>query len=104
MGNIKDLAGMIPGMGKALKDVDIDNDKAFKATEAIILSMTQKEREHPEIINGSRRKRIADGSGTSLPEVNRLLKQFEGTRKVMKGAMTGNLMQRMGAMGAMRRH
>ena len=104
MGNIKDLAGMIPGMGKALKDVDIDNDKAFKTTEAIILSMTQKEREHPEIINGSRRKRIADGSGTSLPEVNRLLKQFEGTRKVMKGAMTGNLMQRMGAMGGMRRH
>ena len=103
MGNIKDLAGMIPGMGKALKDVDIDNDKAFKSTEAIILSMTQKEREHPEIINGSRRKRIADGSGTSLPEVNRLLKQFEGTRKVMKGAATGNLMQRMGAMG-MRRH
>ena len=104
MGNIKDLAGMIPGMGKALKDVDIDNDKAFKATEAIILSMTQKEREHPEILNGSRRKRIADGSGTSLPEVNRLLKQFEGTRKVMKGAMSGNLMQRMGAMGGMRRH
>ena len=103
MGNIKDLAGMIPGMGKALKDVDIDNDKAFKTTEAIILSMTQKEREHPEIINGSRRKRIADGSGTSLPDVNRLLKQFEGTRKMMKGAATGNLMQRMGAMG-MRRH
>ena len=103
MGNIKDLAGMIPGMGKALKDVDIDNDKAFKTTEAIILSMTQKEREHPEIINGSRRKRIADGSGTSLPEVNRLLKQFEGTRKVMKGAMTGNLMQRMGGMPGMRR-
>ena len=101
MGNIKDLAGMIPGVGKAIKDVDIDNDKAFKSVEAIILSMTQKEREHPEIINGSRRKRIADGSGTSLPEVNRLLKQFEGTRKVMKGAMTGNLMQRM---GAMRRH
>ena len=101
MGNIKDLAGMIPGMGKAIKDVDIDNDKAFKSTEAIILSMTQKEREHPEIINGSRRKRIADGSGTSLPEVNRLLKQFEGTRKVMKGAMTGNLMQRM---AGMRRH
>ena len=103
MGNIKDLAGMIPGMGKALKDVDIDNDKAFKSTEAIILSMTQKEREHPEIINGSRRKRIADGSGTTLPEVNRLLKQFEGTRKVMKGAATGNLMQRVGTMG-MRRH
>ncbi len=94
MGNIKDLAGMIPGMGKALKDVDIDNN-AFKGTEAIILSMTPYEREHPEVINGSRRKRIADGSGTSLPEVNKLLKQFEGTRKVMKTAMTGNLMQRM---------
>ncbi len=104
MGNIKDLAGMIPGMGKAIKDVDIDNDTAFKATEAIILSMTPKEREHPEIINGSRRKRIADGSGTTLPEVNRLLKQFEGTRKAMKGAMTGNLMQRMGALQGMRRH
>ena len=105
MGNIKDLAGMIPGVGKALKDVDIDNDTAFKSVEAIILSMTPKEREHPEIINGSRRKRIADGSGTSLPEVNRLLKQFEGTRKAMKGAMTGNLMQRMGGMrGMMGRH
>ena len=104
MGNIKDLAGMIPGMGKVIKDVDIDNDTAFKATEAIILSMTPKEREHPEIINGSRRKRIADGSGTSLQEVNRLLKQFEGTRKMMKGAMTGNLMQRMGGMPGMRRH
>ena len=101
MGNIKDLAGMIPGVGKALKDVDIDNDTAFKSVEAIILSMTPKEREHPEIINGSRRKRIADGSGTSLPEVNRLLKQFEGTRKAMKGAMTGNLMQRMGGMRGM---
>ena len=94
MGNIKDLAAMIPGVGKALKDVDVPDD-AFKSTEAIILSMTPYEREHPEAINGSRRKRIADGSGTSLPEVNRLLKQFEGTRKVMKGAMTGNLMQRM---------
>ncbi|MBQ8021576.1 MAG: signal recognition particle protein [Bacteroidales bacterium] len=94
MGNIKDLAGMIPGMGKALKDVDIDND-AFKGVEAIIMSMTPYEREHPEVINGSRRKRIADGSGTSVPEVNRLLKQFEGTRKVMKTAMTGNLMQKM---------
>ncbi len=98
MGDIKDLAGMIPGVGKALKDVDIDNDTAFKSTEAIILSMTPKEREHPEIINGSRRKRIAEGSGTSLPEVNRLLKQFEGTWKVMKGAMTGNLLQRMQGM------
>ena len=95
MGNIKDLAGMIPGVGKAIKDVDMDNDTAFKATEAIILSMTPYEREHPEVINGSRRKRIADGSGTTLVEVNRLIKQFEGTRKVMKTAMTGNLMQQM---------
>ena len=92
MGNIKDLAGMIPGVGKALKDVDIPDD-AFKATEAIILSMTPYEREHPEVINGSRRKRIADGSGTSLPEVNKLLKQFEGTRRMMKGAVTGSLMK-----------
>jgi signal recognition particle subunit SRP54 len=97
MGNIKDLAGMLPGVGKALKDVDIPDD-AFKSTEAIILSMTAYEREHPEIINGSRRKRIADGSGTSLPEVNKLLKQFEGTRKLMKGAVTGSLMQQMRGM------
>ena len=102
MGNIKDLASMLPGVGKMLKDVDVPDD-AFKSVEAIILSMTPYEREHPDIINGSRRKRIADGSGTSLPEVNRLLKQFEGTRKAMKGAMTGNLMQRMGAMQGMRR-
>ena len=94
MGNIKDLASMIPGVGKALKDVDIDND-SFKGVEAIIMSMTPYEREHPDVINGSRRKRIADGSGTSIAEVNRLLKQFEGTRKMMKTAMTGNLMQRM---------
>ena len=97
MGNIKDLASMIPGVGKAIKDVDIPDD-AFKGVEAIILSMTPQEREHPEILNGSRRKRIADGSGTSLPEVNRLLKQFEGTRKAMKGAMTGGLMQQMRGM------
>ena len=95
MGDIKDLAGMIPGVSKAIKDVDMDNEKAFKATEAIILSMTPYEREHPESLNGSRRKRIADGSGTTLVEVNRLIKQFEGTRKVMKTAMTGNLMQQM---------
>ena len=97
MGNIKDLAAMIPGVGKAIKDVDIPDD-AFKSVEAIILSMTPYEREHPDVLNGSRRKRIADGSGTSLQEVNKLLKQFEGTRKVMKGAMTGNLMQRMKGM------
>ena len=95
MGNIKDLASMIPGMGKALKDVDMDND-SFKSVEAIILSMTPYEREHPEAINGSRRKRIADGSGTSIPDVNKLLKQFEGTRKMMKtvmGANMGNMMR-----------
>ena len=94
MGNIKDLASMIPGMGKALKDVEIKDD-AFKGIEAIILSMTPAEREKPEIINGSRRKRIADGSGTSLAEVNRLLKQFEDTRKVMKNVMTGNMANMM---------
>ncbi|MCQ2163723.1 MAG: signal recognition particle protein [Bacteroidales bacterium] len=94
MGNMKDLASMIPGVGKALKDVDIPDD-AFKPTEAIILSMTPKERQHPEIINGSRRRRIAEGSGTSIPEVNKLLKQFEGTRKMMKYAVTGQLAQQM---------
>ena len=88
MGNIKDLASMIPGMGKVLKDVDMDND-SFKGIEAIILSMTPAERERPEIINGSRRKRIADGSGTSVQEVNRLLKQFETTRSMMKIFMGG---------------
>ena len=91
MGDIKELASMIPGVGKAIKDVDIDNEKAFKGIEAIIMSMTPAEREHPEIINGSRRKRIADGSGTSLQEVNKLLKQFEGTRKAMKQFMGGNM-------------
>ena len=95
MGNIKDLAGMIPGMDKALKDVDIDNKTAYKSTEAIIQSMTVYEREHPEVINGSRRKRIAAGSGTSIAEVNRLLKQFESTRKLMKSAMSGSLMNQM---------
>ena len=97
MGNIKDLASMIPGEGKAIKDVDIPDD-AFKGIEAIILSMTPAERDNPEILNGSRRKRIADGSGTSLQEVNRLLKQFEGTRKAMKSVMTGNLMDKMRGM------
>lgn len=94
MGNIKDIASMIPGVGKALKDVDIDNN-AFKSVEAIIMSMTPYEREHPEVINGSRRKRIADGSGTSIAEVNRLLKQFDSTRKLMKGAMDGSLAARL---------
>jgi signal recognition particle subunit SRP54 len=88
MGNIKDLMGMIPGMGKALKDVEID-DNAFKSIEAIIYSMTPKERETPEVLNGSRRKRIAEGSGTTIQEVNRLVKQFEDTRKVMKTVTSG---------------
>ena len=85
MGNIKDLAAMIPGVGKAIKDVDIDND-AFKSIEAIIYSMTPYERQNPDIIKGTRRQRIAKGSGTSLQEVNKLLKQFEDTRKVMRMA------------------
>ena len=83
MGNLKDLASMIPGVGKAIKDIDID-DNAFKSIEAIINSMTPKERTNPEILNGSRRQRIAKGSGTNIQEVNRLLKQFDQTRKMMK--------------------
>jgi signal recognition particle subunit SRP54 len=83
MGNIKDLVGMIPGMGKAIKDVDIDDD-SFKPIEAIIRSMTPYERSNPEVLNGSRKKRIANGSGTSIQEVNNLLKQFAGMRKMMR--------------------
>lgn len=83
MGNIKDLASMIPGVGKAIKDVDIDND-AFKGIEAIINSMTPYERENPDVITGSRRQRIAKGSGTSLQEVNKLMKQFADMRKMMQ--------------------
>ena len=83
MGNLKDLASMIPGVGKAIKDIDID-DNAFKSVEAIIYSMTPEERTHPEIINGQRRQRIAKGSGTDIQEVNRLIKQFDQTRKMMK--------------------
>ncbi|MEQ8413391.1 MAG: signal recognition particle protein [Imperialibacter sp.] len=101
MGNIKDLMGMIPGMGKALKDVDVDDD-SFKPIEAIIKSMTPKERENPDLINGSRRQRIAKGSGTSIQEVNNLMKQFEQMRKMMKTmnkmggakAALGNMMRR----------
>lgn len=85
MGNLKDLAAMIPGVGKAIKDVDID-DNAFKSIEAIIQSMTKKERANPEIINASRRQRIAKGSGTTIVEVNRMMKQFEEMRKMMKMA------------------
>ncbi len=88
MGNIKDLAAMIPGASKAVKDMDIDDD-AFKEIEAIIGSMTPQERENPSILNGSRRKRIAYGSGTSLTEVNRLIKQFSETRKMMRNLRKG---------------
>ena len=95
MGNIKDLAAMIPGVGKAIKDVDID-DNAFKGIEAMINSMTPHERSHPEVLNQSRRLRIAKGSGTNIQEVNRLIKQFDQTRKMMKmvtGANTSKMMQ-----------
>ena len=94
MGNMKDLAGMLPGMDKALKDVDIP-DNAFKSTEAILQSMTPYEKENPDCINGSRRQRIAKGSGTSIAEVNKLLKQFEQTKKMMKMAVDGSLMQKL---------
>ena len=89
MGNVKDLLGMIPGMGKMVKDVEIGDD-AFKSIEAIIGSMTPYERRNPSVINGSRRMRIANGSGNTIQEVNRLLKQFEETRKVMKMVSSSN--------------
>ncbi len=97
MGNIKDLMGMIPGLGKAVKDLDID-DNAFKSVEAIIRSMTPQERANPDLINNSRKERIARGSGTTMQEVNRLMKQFEQIRKTMKsvaGGKMGNLMNMM---------
>ena len=97
MGNLKELASMIPGVGKAIKDIDID-DNAFKSIEAIIYYMTPQERTHPEILNGSRRTRIAKGSGTNIQEVNRLLKQFDQTRKMMKmvtGSKMAGMMQKM---------
>jgi len=94
MGNIKDLLGMIPGMGKAMKDIDISDD-AFNKVEAIIHSMTPAERAQPELMNGNRRKRLADGSGNSIQEVNQFLKQFEEMRKMMKK------MQKSGAAGKM---
>ncbi|MCX6244244.1 MAG: signal recognition particle protein [Bacteroidetes bacterium] len=103
MGNVKDLMGMLPGMGKAIKDLDID-DNAFKGIEAIIHSMTPEERDNPVIINGSRRKRIASGSGTTIQEVNRLIKQFDDTRRMMKmvtaskGRGMANVMRNMRTM------
>ncbi len=104
MGNIKDLAAMIPGVGKAIKDVDIDDD-AFKSIEAIINSMTPKERTNPEVINQSRRMRIAKGSGTTIQDVNRLLKQFDQMRKMMKmvtGMNSSKMMQMASAMKNMK--
>lgn len=102
MGNIKDLASMIPGVGKALKDVDMDNS-IFKQTEAIIQSMTPAERENPAILNGVRKARIARGSGTDVAAVNRLLKQFDQTRKMMKLVAGGGAMARMAGAAAMMR-
>jgi signal recognition particle subunit SRP54 len=101
MGNLKDLASMIPGVGKALKDIDID-DNAFKNIEAIINSMTKQERTHPDLLNSSRRNRIAKGSGTTIQEVNRLLKQFDQTRKMMK-MVTDTKMGKMAQMMRRRR-
>lgn len=104
MGNLKDLASMIPGVGKSLKDLDIDDD-AFKGLEAIIQSMTPEERENPSVINGSRRKRIASGSGTDIQEVNRLIKQFDETRRMMRMVQSGkNLARSMGGMPQFRKH
>ncbi|MEO5644285.1 MAG: signal recognition particle protein [Bacteroidia bacterium] len=97
MGNVKDLMGMIPGVGKAIKDIDI-NDDAFKHIEAIIQSMTPEEREHPEVLNGNRKVRIAKGAGRNIQEVNRLIKQFEDTRKMMR------VMQDKGQMAKMMRN
>ncbi|MFZ5941920.1 MAG: signal recognition particle protein [Bacteroidota bacterium] len=104
MGNIKDLASMIPGVGKAIKDLDMD-DNAFKGIEAIISSMTPEERANPQLLNGTRRKRISSGSGTTVADINRLLKQFEETRRMMK-MMTGNkgkAMSRAAAANMMRK-
>ena len=101
MGNLKDLASMIPGVGKAIKDVDIDDD-AFKGVEAIIKSMTPKERTNPDILNNSRRQRIAKGSGTNIQDVNKLIKQFDQTRKMMKMVTGTNMAKMAGMMGKMK--
>ncbi|MGD9491958.1 MAG: signal recognition particle protein [Bacteroidales bacterium] len=102
MGNMKDLIGMIPGIGKAMKDVEID-DNAFKGIEAIIYSMTPEERTNPSLLNGSRRMRIANGSGTTVAEVNKLVKQFEDTRKMMKMVTSGGARNAMKQIKQMRR-
>jgi signal recognition particle subunit SRP54 len=101
MGNLKDMMSMIPGMGKAIKDIDID-DNAFKSTEAIILSMTPYERSNPDALNGTRKKRIANGSGTDIQDVNKLIKQFDDMRKMMKmvsGGKAKGLMNMLSAPG-----
>ena len=100
MGNLKDLASMIPGVGKAIRDIDID-DNAFKGIEAIIYSMTPDERHNPGLLNSSRRQRIAKGSGTTIQEVNRLIKQFDQTRKMMKMVTGGGMKGMMGRMAGM---
>jgi signal recognition particle subunit SRP54 len=97
MGNIKDLAGMIPGVGKAIKDVDIDDD-AFKGIESIIYSMTPYERSNPNVLNGSRKKRIASGSGTNVQEINQLIKQFSQMGKMMKMMQGGGASKMMDMM------
>ncbi|MBQ7471417.1 MAG: signal recognition particle protein, partial [Prevotella sp.] len=102
MGNLKDLASMIPGVGKQLKDIDID-DNAFKGIEAIIHSMTPQERQNPEILNTSRRQRIAKGSGTNIQEVNRLIKQFDQMRKMMRMMTGGGMAGMANMMRGMRR-
>ncbi len=102
MGNLKDLVGMLPGVGKALKDVDIKDD-AFKSIEAIIGSMTKQERENPDLLDVSRKKRIAKGSGCSIEEVNRLVKQFDQTRKMMR-SLSGNKLQQMKQLKSMRKN
>jgi signal recognition particle subunit SRP54 len=95
MGSLRDLLGMLPGVDKALRGVEID-DKAFGRVEAIILSMTREERQQPRLLNGSRRKRIASGSGTSLQDVNRLIKQFEDMQKMMRNMTKGKMANMMG--------
>ena len=94
MGNIKELASMIPGVGKAIKDVDIDND-SFKGIEAIILSMTKEERENPSLLDASRKNRIAKGSGRTMVEINRLLKQFSDMQKMMRAVQKGGMNQKI---------
>ncbi|MEG2070820.1 MAG: signal recognition particle protein, partial [Bacteroidales bacterium] len=103
MGNVKDLMSMIPGMGKAIKNMDID-DNAFKGVEAIILSMTPEERANPDILNGSRKKRISMGSGCHIQEVNKLVKQFEDTRKMMKMVNNGKAQNLMKALNTKGKH